>query len=88
MLFFRAPKSDEILAKRIRDAEDAISDLRREFNNLALDTADLQDKARRMLNRANAQRRHIDAKESQEPDNGQTSLDDLNRLIQEGRYHG
>ena len=89
MLFFADRKSRKELVTRVTDVEDAIRQLEREFNNLALDTADLQDKARRMLNRANARARHADAKdEGGKDDNGELSADKLNQLIMEGMYDG
>ena len=87
MLFFADRKSRKELVTRVTDVEDAIRQLEREFNNLALDTADLQDKARRMLNRANARARHAEAKDEKD-DNGELSAEKLNQLIMDGMYDG
>lgn len=74
--------------RRIRDAEEALRELERRCDALDLEGRDLRDTARRMLNRANAQRRWISEKEAKEEPNGdgRISVDELNQAIMEGRY--
>lgn len=77
----------ETLDRRIREVEHTVEDLSRKLSAALLDIEDTQDKARRMLNRANAQRRWLEAREG--GGNGETApttVDELNELIREGRY--
>lgn len=80
-------KRFQTLERRIDTVAEELSALRREVESSILDADDLRDTARRMLNRANAQRRWIEEKEKNgDPVHVSESLDTINQRIQEGRY--
>lgn len=74
--------------RRISDAEETVRQLGRRLDAVELEGAELRDQARRMLNRANAQRRWIQEREGPDgtvPINGgAVTADELNALIRRG----
>jgi len=72
-------KRFETLNRRIADLEILVERIQGELKSSVLDADELRDQARRMLNRANAQRRWIEDK-ADKP-NGELHPDSINQRI-------
>lgn len=78
--------SRKTLDRRISELELEVERIRGELKSSVLDADELRDQARRMLNRANAQRRWIEQREDKPNGDQKKTPEEINQLIMDGLW--